>query len=173
MAKEFSPSAKIIAQPYRKKKDGSIPLYLRVLYRQLKKEYCLKIYVSKKEFNFSNNRYRKSPASNIKLNAIETKAVEILNDLDYFSFQTFEEKFFGENIQDYSVASYLDQIIQENYNNGKRGNGDIYKDTRAALIRFKGKKLIFSDLTPKFLEKFETYLKKTCGTTTISMYMRT
>ena len=173
MSKKLISTARIIAATYRAKKDGTIPLYLRVINRGDKREYGLKIYVTESEYNFKTNKFKKSPDKNIKLNAIEEKAAKALEEIEHFSFHAFEEKFFGENLQDCTVSEYLDTIVKENYKNGKRGNGDIYNDTRTSLIGFKGSNLRFTDITPIFLKEFGEHLKKTCGTTTISMYMRT
>lgn len=146
---------------------------MRVINKGDKREYSLKISVQEKEFNFKTNRYKKSPAGNIKLNAIEQRAVDVIEQLEHVSYHAFEEKFFGKNVQDFTVAEYLNKIKEENYEKGKRGNGDVYKDTRASILKFNGSNLKFTDITPPFLENFEAHLKKTCGTTTVSMYMRT
>lgn len=167
------PSAKIVALSHRKRKDGTVPLHLRVIHERKKKEYSLKIYVSKAEFNFTSIRYKKS-SGNIKLNAIEEKALQVIDALPYFTFTAFEEKFFGENTTGYTVLEFLELIRQDNYSRGKQRNGDMYKNVIDIFNNYpKTKYIKFQDITPAYLTKLETHLRKTNGTTSISIYMRT
>ena len=43
---------------------------------------------------------------------------------------------------------------------GNISNAKAYQSTRDSLIKFKGKKIKFKDITSTFLEKYEVYLKR-------------
>lgn len=174
MKKKKTATAKVFAFTQRKKVDGTVPLYLNLTFERKRKPISLKFSVDESAFNFDTNRYKKNREGNIKINAIEEKAFNIIRDLgENFSFHSFEEKIFGANVQSFTVAEYIDHIAQSFYKQGKRGTGDVYMNTKTTFIKFKGKNIAFPDITPKFLEKWENHLKKTCGTTTISIHMRT
>ena len=166
-------TAKIIAASYRAKKDGSIPLYLRVTYRNNKREYSLKHSVIKDQFNFKTNRFKKDVKENLKLNAFQEKASQVLDELNDFSFHAFEEKFFGVDVKEYTVIQLLKKIQNEMEAEGRIGNGTTFKDAISAIKRFKGENLKYSDITPTYLKKFEAFLRKGgAGTATIGIYFR-
>lgn len=173
MAKKFIASAKIIAATYRAKKNGSIPLYLRVTFRNNKREFALKTYVTESDFNFKTNRFKKDVKENLKLNALQEKASQVLDELNDFSFHAFEEKFFGVDIKEYTVIQLLKKIQNEMEGEGRVGNAKTFKDAISAIKRFKGENLKYSDITPTYLKKLEAFLRKGgAGTATIGIYFR-
>ncbi len=173
MAKKYITTAKIIAATYRAKKDGSIPLYLRVTYRNNKREYTLKVSVTENEFNFKTNRFKKDVEENLKLNVLEEKAIQVLAELDDFSFHAFEEKYFGVDVKEYTVIQLLKKIQDEMEAEGRIGNATTFKNAISAIKRFKGENLKYSDITPTYLKKLEAFLRKGgAGTATIGIYFR-
>lgn len=173
MGRKFIAKAKIIAATYRLKTDGTIPLYLRVTYRNNKREYALKTYVKEREFNFKLNRFKKDVNGNLKLNALEERAVQVVEELSDFSFYSFEEKYFGANVKEYTVIELLQKIQDEMESEGRIGNGATFKNAISAIKRFKGENLKYSDITPTYLKKLEAFLRKGgAGTATIGIYFR-
>lgn len=155
------------------KADGSFPVYLQVTYDRAKKLIALGFSVEKKEFDFTTQKYKKNKEGNLKINAIEQKAFEVATELgENYSENAFKEKFFGANVKGFTVAEYIENLVKAYREKGKNGTADCYDTAKNVLAGYKGKKVKFTDLTPKFLEQFETHLKKTNGVTSIGMYMR-
>lgn len=173
MTKKFNASAKLVAIPFRKTKDNLIPLYLKVIHQRVKKEYAIKKYVKEKEFNFETNRFIKSPKENIKLNAIEDKAVKIIDEMEHFSFHRFKELFFGKDVKRLTVVQYLEKLYLDNFEENRIGNATTFKNAKSAILRFKGSNLTFQDITPDYLKKLEKSLKDNgVGQATIGIYFR-
>ncbi len=177
MAKIKEATAKIVALNHRKRKDGTLPLYLRIIYNRQKKLYALRMATTENNFYKETGRYKKNKEGNIQLNAYIAKAEKIiqkLQDNGSFSFYQFEEQFFNK-IAAHTVFSCLQVIAEELEAEGRMGTARPYKNLSAALRKFiKSKALRFEDLTPAFLRQFERSLKlKGLKQTSISIYLRT
>lgn len=63
------------------------------------------------------------------------------------------------------VYSFWEEIIAEQKFAGRTGNARIHSDTLISVKKFaKGKELIFHQITPEFLEKYESWLRSRGGT---------
>ena len=54
----------------------------------------------------------------------------------------------------------LKEIIDEMTRAGNISNAKAYQSTRDSIIKFKGKKIRFKDITSTFLEKYEVFLRE-------------
>lgn len=108
----------------------------------------------------------------IKLNTILTKAQEVINGLEVFTFYGFEEAFFEQrNIHD-SVSFAFDRHIEELTIENRLGTAESYRSAKKSLEEFK-KGLTFSEITPSLLKKYEkAMLLKGKSFTTIGIYIR-
>lgn len=108
----------------------------------------------------------------IKLNTILTKAQEVINGLEIFTFYGFEEAFFEQrNIHD-SVSFAFDRHIEELTIENRLGTAESYRSAKKSLEEFK-KGLTFSEITPSLLKKYEkAMLLQGKSFTTIGIYIR-
>jgi len=102
-----------------------------------------------------------------KLNTILSKAQEVIESLEVFTFYGFEEVFFEQrNIHD-SVSFAFDRHIEELTIENRLGTAESYRSAKKSLEDFK-KGLTFSEITPSLLKRYEkTMLLKGKSYTTV------
>jgi len=83
----------------RKKQNGVYPLKLRITYKRKQKYYSIGIDLTKQDYQKVISPKPRDYFKSIKrkLNAIEEKTINTINNLDIFSFELFESKFRGRN----------------------------------------------------------------------------
>jgi site-specific recombinase XerD len=108
---------------------------------------------------------------------IEKRAIKMIDEMEVFSFQLFERKF---NQKPKNHSDVLDDIqtkLDLLKSAGKLNSADSYKSTKRSLEEFiatqNRKKLRLSDITPEWLDQYETWAKeKGNSITTIGIYLR-
>ncbi len=169
-------TAKIVALHHRKRKDSSVPLYLRIIYNRTKKEYTLKMTVEEHNFNQQTGRFIRNKEGNIALTAIQYQAEKIikaLQEANRFTFHAFEEDFFIKS-STRTVYQYVEDIIQQLEEENRLGTARTYKNLLAELRRFKrNASLQFTDINVAFLQQLTRHMKgKGMKQTSIGIYMR-
>lgn len=146
--------------------NGNYNIYLRITKNRKKKEISLGI--QSKRIDFENELLVKSHPQHIEYNhllsKLKTRAYDIIREYrlsNYdFTLQEFENNFRGEkDNEDVDAYDFFDEIIEEMKKSNRLGNARAYKETKDALIKYSKKPLMFSDITPAFLEKFEGFLR--------------
>lgn len=142
-------------------------IYLRIIKNRKKKLINLGLQCQKEHFEDEafTKKHPNHQLENELLLKFKTKAIRILRELqvtnDDFSLEVFENAFRGtKNNQDLKAVDFFDEIIDEMTRAGRISNARAYKETRNSLIKFKGKKFKFKDITSTFLEKYEVFLKE-------------
>jgi len=176
----------IVLDTRREKANKKYPVKLRVFTSQprIQKLYPTKFEFTKNEFtSIWGTLKTRNEHKEIKreLQAIETKAINIIKELNTFTFEQFEKKLFrkigeGENI------FYQYQIIIEELKKKKRigtaSNYELSLKSIKAFINYKTgkepKQLFFVEVTTKFLNDYENYMikAKERSSTTVGMYLR-
>ena len=171
----------IILDTRRARKDGKYPVKLRVTYLRKQKYYPTKYFFSTEEFNaiMKRNPRKKDYKETQKLiEAIETRAIKIIEDLPNFTFNLFQRQFTDGKIKtktniDYqdvyaSFKRYIDDLTEE----GNIGTAKLYEWGMKSLQDFE-KELYFADVTPDFLKKYEKWmLNHGKSYSTIGIYTR-
>lgn len=160
------------------KKDGTFPVKLRVTHKRKRKYYALNLSMTKERYDriFSDRPRGKDYDQKLEFNELEKQAYEIIKQIPVFSFELFEIELFGkgtdENKNDV-YASY-DNYIRTLKDNEQFGTSEAYGQSKNSLIQFsKRKKLIFEEITPEFLTKYEKWqIERGKSPTTISIYLR-
>lgn len=160
----------------KEKTDGTYPVKLRVTHLRKKRMYALKLSFTKEMYEkiISKPRGEALKWKNT-LNAIESKAVEKANGISPFGFDEFEAAMFSTKIKlTTDIFGYFQNHIAILTTNEKFGNRDCYSASYNSLKKFWDKKeLHFQQITPDFLNKYETYmLKEGKSLNTISIYLR-
>lgn len=147
--------------------DNNYGIYLRITKNRKKKEISLGIRCKHEHFENGEltKKHKDHKIDNELILKFKKKALEIVREFqleDYnFTLEEFENKFRGteEENQKVDAMQFFDEIIQEMELSGRLGNAKAYKEARDALIRFSGHQILFEDITPAFLEKFEVFMR--------------
>jgi len=173
----------VILEKRKPLKNGTFPVKLCITYKRKRHYYTLRN-MSGKSFSFTEEDFKKikceKPRGKYKeiallLNAMENKAINIIESLPIFSFEQFEKKFFNDNNnQDDDVFSLLKNTIQELKAEGRISTAVGFESTLKSLISFTNKKtLLIEDITPTFLEQYEKWMiDNGKSITTIGIYLR-
>ncbi|MDD3321439.1 MAG: site-specific integrase [Paludibacter sp.] len=157
---------------------------LRVLSPTLRvtKMYSTNFKLTSEEFELARSKKPKGKFVDlsIELNKLLSKALEIAESIIPFSFEKFEKEMFSEPRNKADVIDAFKVAIEENKSLGRLGNADNYQNSLNSISKFLEKKadkkvdkLLFSEITTEWLQKYEEYMKTNGkSTTTISMYVR-
>lgn len=142
-------------------------VYLRVLKDRNRKNIAIGI-KCKKEY-FQNEQLLKGHSNykseNILLINLKARAEKIIRDFQIdginFSLKEFENKFKGKpEISDYKVSDFYDEIIDEFERSGRMSYAKSFKDTKRSFLRFTGNHILFKDIDPILIEKYEVFLRE-------------
>ena len=159
------------------KKNGKCPVKLTVYFLVQKRRYDINFEFTKvewKKINQSKLRDDQLKSSKTLLFSVLERANKTIASMDEFSFEEFEELFFGKkgNVKDVFVMiqKYIDSLKLE----GRINTALSYQSTMVAIKNFSGKNhLQFKEVTPAFLKKYEKWwLAKEKSITTVGIYMR-
>ena len=147
--------------------NGKYAVYLRILKDRKQKKISLGLHC--KEENFINESFTKQHPNyqleNEMLLKLKSRALEIIRNYQVsqtdFTLVEFEELFRGiKKETEIKVFEFFDEIIDEMNRSGRIGNAQAYKDTKDSLLKFSNNKIVFKDITPTFLEKYEVFLRE-------------
>lgn len=152
---------------------------IRATYNRDRRYYSLGYSTSPENWNDILGRYERKRLTEEerKANLLFDRYSDRLNELrEYFTkveftFDRFVSKMF--NTASGAVLEYFDTVISELEAEGRLGSVSTHKDTKSRLKAFNKKDFTFQDVDKKFLQRFETFLSKTCSQSTIGIYLRT
>lgn len=116
-----------------------------------------------------------------KLETLETKAQKTIDNLEVFSFESFEENFFNTAKSDYKNAFHIfDEIEKQKLEIGAISTAEKYRLAKISLQNYLKKKkqdsenLTFDRVTVQFLESYQNYCENTkhLSAATIGIYVR-
>lgn len=181
-------SADLILWKWTPNEKGESPIKLRVTYREKRKLYPVshdgkKLFLRESEWNDIQDASKKlrGERANIRdtVTALLVQAKGAISRTTKGNRPFTWEKFEGEFLLDESDKGFLSMF--SDHLEGLRNEGRIgtYKSYNNALQAFKAfrksKELSPYDITPKLLKDFETFLveaPRSCGKTTVGMYVR-
>lgn len=203
------PTTAITLDTLHPKKDGSLPLKVRLTFERKARYYAVSIELrdgtkidSMKPEELTKAKAEKSKGIFKEIGLLladkEKFANEILNELkDNFSFDAFKERFSGvKTASDYNDVFYwYTETIKELEDNDQLGTASSYDLTLKSLKIFikhltqkEPSKLLFKDITVKWLQKYEAFMtgdkttvlpdgkvkvKEGLSRTTVGIYLRT
>lgn len=167
--------ASIYLDKLRPRKDGSCAVKIRITFMRKRKYYLTGIDLEPLEFEKVMFALRRTPMqkeNHTKLNAILTKAQEVIKGLTIFTFASFDEHFYEQrNIQN-SVSFAFEKYIKELKEEKRIGTAENQVCSINSIEKFK-KNLTFAEVTPSFLKKYERWmLENGKSITTVGMYLR-
>ncbi|MCR9065881.1 MAG: site-specific integrase [Cytophagales bacterium] len=160
------------------KKDSTYAIKLRVTFKRKSKLYPLNVFLTKDQWRKLEGPKPRGELKDLKifLNEIELKAIQVINDLNYFSFESFKLKF-NENHEDVSnVANafnhHIDNVAERSIN-----TAESYRCAKVSILKYAESKKIeilgFSDITPDWLKGYEKWmLDQGKSISTVGIYLR-
>lgn len=150
-------------------KQGLYPVILKIIKDRKVKIISLGLECELNEWDSENNCFKKNHKNHIQRNRLllklEDRALKIIDDyriddVDY-SLKQFEQKFRGKSSNNTKVFDFWKEQIEDKMLTGRTGSARVSKDTLRTLSQYyKKSDLEFKDITPYFLNKFETYLRR-------------
>lgn len=150
-------------------KQGLYPVILKIIKNRKVKVISLGLECDKNEWDDASSSFKKNHNNYIQRNRIllklEDRALKIIDDykmedLD-FSLKQFEQKFRGKSSSNTNVFEFWKEQIEDKILTGRTGSARVSKDTLRTLSKFHiHSDLEFKDITPYFLNKFESYMRK-------------
>ncbi|MDX5337684.1 MAG: site-specific integrase [Cyclobacteriaceae bacterium] len=170
----------------RAKKNGKYPVKLQVFQPEPRKQklYSTVFDFTEKEFQSiweSRKPRDEHKQSRKKLEALESKANKVVESLDHFSFEAFEDRFFNSTKSDYKDAFYIfNEVEKQKMEIGSVSTAEKYKLARASIqgyLKYKKlefEKLPFERVTVQFLQSYQSYCEnvKNLSAATIGIYTR-
>jgi integrase len=151
--------------------NGEHPIVLRITKDRASKIISLGINCSKAHWK-SGEITKKHPNASVKNRIILKKKEEALKIIDEFNLEgidftlnQFESKFRGKKFSKVTVSEFWIEKVSDLNIAGRTGNARAYKDVYNSFFKFnKNKNLVFREITPTLLDKYETYLRSNKNT---------
>lgn len=163
----------IFYNSYKQKADGNCPVSLRVTFQRKQKYYPTVFEFTPDEWEKMNGERPRGKLKEyaIRLTTLEKRARDIIDTLQPFTWQQFENRW-NERYFLYTVKAGLEQHAIYLRQIDQIGTAVTYECAMGSIERF-SPNLKFADLTPDMLNKYETWmLAQGRSVTTISMYVR-
>jgi len=160
----------------RKKKlsTGKYPVYLRITKDRKTIFFRTPYTSSEKEWDEKQGKFTKHASDYLSKNRLLLKfidrATNIVTNLEQnksdYTLSDIERTLRIEtNPVGKAIYPFWEEIISEQKLAGRTGNARFHSDTLISVKKFsKGKELIFHQITPEFLEKYESWLRSRGGT---------
>jgi site-specific recombinase XerD len=154
-------------------KEGRYPVVLKIIKDRKIKVITLGINCLEKDWDKTNGQFKKSEKNYMQRNrALLKKKEEALKIIDDFflegtdfTLNQFEAKFRGRKSSKVTVSEFWIEKISDLNRAGRTGNARAYKDVYNSFFKFHtNKNLVFREITPTLLDKFETYLRSNNNT---------
>lgn len=179
---EVKPTAAVVLDTRRQKANGTYPLRLRITYQRDRKYYTLKLddlTAEEWEKLTKAERLKDKRLAEIKTKAAnyEKLARDVFSKTPRFTFVRFEEGFFTDHSIDAkstadSVFHAFEEVVKKLRRQGRVSTASTYETAANSLRSFQDK-LQYRDVTPAFLEDYETHLtKQGKSQTTVGIYLR-
>ncbi|HEY1025457.1 MAG TPA: site-specific integrase [Sphingobacteriaceae bacterium] len=163
--------------------DGTFPLRVRVTHERKTKYFPTVFSFSVKEYEKIMSNFRLNEEQRVIKDSLDDelkRAEDIIKDLKFFSFATFQLRFtFKGDRKD--LISLMEAHSQKLLANDNFSNGNLYHQAAELFKKYKpGEKIILDTVTPEWLRDFEkwalrqTYSEKkgkTYSYTTLNMYL--
>lgn len=172
------PTARIILDTRREKKNGLYPVRLRVIFERKPRYYPTGKDLSTDDFEraYGSKRREEFKIMREYLSKIEERAQKAIDSLHpFFSFEAFEAEFNKAKTPPPSggVEDAYKAAIAALEGGGRIGTAESFGSALASLTKFRSG-LHFKDITPDFLRSYERWMiEQGRSLTTVGIYLRT
>lgn len=154
---------------------GPSTVRLQIIFKRFPKFYTTKVQMGPDDWLkiFGPKTRGDLKEKKIIIHEVLRKALEIIYDLDAFSFEKFEKRFLEDRILDDVFGAY-DEYIKILKGNLQFGSANFYTYSRDSIKAFVGdKRLSFKSITVQFLKRYESHMTLNGKSpTTLAMYLR-
>ena len=162
------------------RKDGLLPLKVRVSYRRNSRFYKTEFFLSLEQYedsHLSQNVRGKNKKLKSELEDLLTKSKGIIKNMDVFTFAEFEKQYYRANYDNDDLANHFKSKIDGLSVQERYSSADAYKHTLAKLQEFFLTKSIrtisLTDITVQNLHLFESWMDKNgYSISTTGIYLR-
>ncbi|MBN1599033.1 MAG: site-specific integrase [Bacteroidales bacterium] len=166
----------IILETRYKKKNKKHPVKLRVTYRREQKYYSTMFDLTAEDFEKVQSPKARGEYKQIqlKLQAVEAKALQIISDMPVFTFNEFEKYIQLQFSTEGLVKEVYDQYIKELETEGRYSYSQTFICSRNSIFEFcKNEALHFIDINEGFLKSYEKWmLDNEKSISTVGIYLR-
>jgi len=159
----------------REKKEGTFPVKLRLTFERKQQYYKTPFDLTKTDFEkvmYSKRLSEAEKALKNKITAFESKAVEVINTLPFFSWQLFEKQFYTNRVTKGTIKEAFENYAKDLRETGRIGTAVSYECAKKSLSEFM-EDAKFVDVTPEALRKYENWmLTNGKSVTTVGIYLR-
>lgn len=167
--------AKIYLDELRPKKNGRCSVKIRISFNRSRKYFSTGIELLPDEYKKvmdSKRRTNEQKEIQLKFNHLTSKATDVINKLNVFTFDAFEEGFLEQRNIHNSVSFAFDKYIQQLKFENRIGTAVSYECAKNSLEHYK-KNLTFAEISPAFLQAYHNWmLKEGKSISTIGIYLR-
>lgn len=157
-------TAKMVLDTRRIKNDGTYPVKVRITHDRKMVYYPTIYFFNEKEFEKINSEFRLSIDQKdikTKLAAQEKKANDIIEELQFFEFETFALRFTAKGNKA-DLLSLLKSKSERLKHEGKIANANLYQQAASLLERYnkfanKSEEINIGSVSPKWLKSFEQW----------------
>jgi len=159
------------------KQNGMCTVKIRIRFNRQKKDYPTGVALLPDDFDKIVNAKRRSEseaATFKKMDAYLIRAKDVLEEINVFSFQRFEDEYLSDRKLVNTVSGAFDKYIQQLRNEDRIGTAVSYETAKNSINEFvKNKNITFVDITPRFLKDYEKWMLANGKTkTTVGIYLR-
>lgn len=149
------------------------PVILRIVKERKSKIISLGMLCKKTDWDTRKNEFKKAYPNASQRNRVllkqQEKALKIIDEFALdgidFTLNQFEAKFRGRESSKVTVSEFWKEKIADLNKAGRTGNARAYKDVYNSFFKFhNNKNLVFREITPTLLDKYETYLRSNNNT---------
>jgi len=169
----------VIQDTRTKRKDNTYTIKLRITYNRMQKYYPLGVHLSLEEWEKTQqpNPRKEHKANQLFFNKIEQRAIEVIKELEPFTFQTFEKKFNQKAAPKKDVFFLMQEYSEELTKQERLATAESYRSALKSFKQFtddtRKKRLMLTDITPEWLNRYEKWmLENGTSLTTIGIYLR-
>lgn len=161
------------------RKNDTYSVKLRITYNRSQKYYPINIFLTKDDWQKTQNEKTRKVFKEHKLyfNKIEARAIEIIKSLASFSFTSFERNFDDRKSNPKDIISLFKIHIVKLNEEGRPGTAESYKCASNSFLKFlkykHTKVLNFSEVTVDWLNQYENWMvSQDNSPTTTGIYLR-
>jgi integrase len=165
----------IYIDKYHPKAEGLCAISLRVTFDRKKKFYSIPISLPLKDFEKTQgNKPRKQfKETAMKLQSFENKALDIINKLPQFNWESFERYYLSNRASNNTINEAYENYSCDLRTSGNIGTAVSYECAKRSLHKF-APNTKFSQVTPDFLKKYERWMiDQGRSITTVGIYLIT
>jgi len=152
----------------RRTKNNLCPVKLVITYKKIRRYYSLKDFLKNEWMFLSEDIFNKvlckTPRGKNKdiatrFNLIIQRGIDIIDKMDIFSFDRFENEFFNKPGNWHNLFYALEDHIENLKREDRIGYASSFNDCYRSVKKFTGgKDVSFTDITPGWLKKYEKWL---------------